>query len=125
MSEYHEQTTIVAKSQLEAELDFQMKAAGMPRPVSEFQFHPTRRWRFDRAWPDRMLAVEVEGGTWSGGRHVRGSGFRSDCEKYNEAAMLGWTVLRFTSGMIRDGQALRTLEDALEENNERKSDPEE
>jgi len=64
----------------------------------EHRFHPTRRWRFDFAWPSKKIAVEIEGGTWTGGRHTRGAGFQKDCEKYNAAAVLGWTVLRFTAG---------------------------
>ena len=74
-----------------------------------------RDWRFDFAWPDRGLAVEVEGGTWSGGRHTRGGGFEGDCEKYNAAALLGWKVLRFTGGMVESGLAAATLERAFGE----------
>jgi very-short-patch-repair endonuclease len=65
-------------------------------PTPEFRFHPKRRWRFDFAWPAEKIAVECEGGTWSGGRHTRGKGYEGDCEKYNEAVILGWRVLRFT-----------------------------
>ena len=57
-------------------------------------FYNGRRWRFDFAWPRRRVAVEVEGGVFSRGRHVRPSGFINDCEKYNAAALDGWTVLR-------------------------------
>lgn len=49
-----------------------------------------------------MIAVEIEGGSWINGRHTRGKGYRNDCEKYLEAAILGWTVLRFTSDMLRE-----------------------
>lgn len=66
----------------------------LPAPVTEMQFHPERKWRFDFAWIEQRLALEVEGGAWSGGRHTRGSGFTSDIEKYNEATRLGWRVLR-------------------------------
>lgn len=82
--------------------------------VEEHRFHDTRRWRFDFAWPELMLALELEGGTHAGGRHVRGAGFEKDCEKYNQAACMGWLVLRATSAMVRDGRALSTLEEALE-----------
>ena len=48
--------------------------------------------------------------------HLVVSGFRKDCEKYNEAAMLGWTVLRFTGAMITDGTAIVTIEKAIGKN---------
>ena len=75
----------------------------------EYRFHPDRRWRFDFADPARKIAVECEGGTWTGGRHVRGDGFQKDCEKYNEAARLGWRVFRFTKGMISSGDAIAKI----------------
>lgn len=67
---------------------------GIPMPVREHRFHATRKWRFDFAWPDKLVALEVEGGVWSQGRHTRGSGFIADMEKYNTAASLWWLVLR-------------------------------
>jgi very-short-patch-repair endonuclease len=63
--------------------------------VVEHRFHPERRWRFDIAWPDLKVAVEVEGGVFVRGRHNRPTGFINDCEKYNAAAVMGWRVLRF------------------------------
>lgn len=63
-------------------------------PQAEYKFHPTRRWRFDFAYPDLMLAIEVEGGIWVGGRHIHPVGFEKDCEKYNEATKMGWKVFR-------------------------------
>lgn len=72
------------------------EARGIPRPVEEYKFHPDRRWRFDAAWPDAKVALEVEGGVWTGGRHTSSAGFLKDIEKYNAAARLGWRVLRCT-----------------------------
>ena len=66
-------------------------------PEREYRFHPDRKWRFDLAWPDNRLAVEIEGLTRSGGRHQRMAGYTHDCEKYREAAKAGWRVLRYTS----------------------------
>ena len=87
-----------------------LKWVDVSEPVTEHLFHPTRKWRFDLAWPALMLAVEIEGGSWIGGRHSRGGGFESDVVKYNEAALLGWTVLRVTPAMIDDGRALEWIE---------------
>ena len=78
-------------------------------PVPEYRFHPVRRWRFDLAWPALLLAVEVDGGTWVSGRHTRGAGYERDCEKLNAAVLLGWRVLRFTTGQVTSGQALTVL----------------
>jgi hypothetical protein len=52
------------------------------------------------------LAVEIEGGVWVRGRHSRGAGLTADCVKYNEAAILGWTVIRCTSAQVDSGEAL-------------------
>lgn len=60
-------------------------------PVREFKFHPTRRWRFDFAWPSQKVALEIDGR----GRHQTIAGVRGDCEKYNAAVAMGWRVLRF------------------------------
>ena len=65
----------------------------LPAPVREYRFAAPRRWRFDFAWPHLMLALECEGM----GRHQRFAGYRSDCEKYTQAALMGWRVLRVMS----------------------------
>lgn len=85
-----------------------------PPPVEEFRFHPTRKWRFDFAWPERKIALEIEGGTWVAGRHTRGKGYESDCQKYNEAAILGWLVIRATTNIVRKGEVIGTLQRAFE-----------
>ena len=72
-------------------------AIGMQR---EYKFHPTRKWRFDFAWPKLKVALEIEGGIWAKGRHVNPQGFILDCEKYNEASSLGWVVLRCPPSFI-------------------------
>ena len=65
-------------------------------PEQEYKFHPTRKWKFDFCFPLHKVAVEIEGGAWSKGRHTRGSGFVKDMEKYNAATELGWKILRFS-----------------------------
>tara|TARA_R110002167_G_scaffold132848_1_gene317270 strand:- start:254 stop:694 length:441 start_codon:yes stop_codon:yes gene_type:complete len=68
-------------------------------PKTEYRFLKKRRFRFDFAWPDRMIAVEVEGGVWmkGGGGHTTGKGYTRDLEKYNLATLHGWEVYRFTT----------------------------
>jgi very-short-patch-repair endonuclease len=97
----------------EAALLGQVLAAGLPRPERQVRFLAGRRWAFDFAWPDRRVAVEVEGGIWSAGRHVRGDGFERDAIKYSEAAIAGWLVVRVTPAMVADGRALALVERAL------------
>jgi very-short-patch-repair endonuclease len=91
----------------------QCELAGLPVPEAEVRFHPKRRWRFDFAWPDRKLALECDGGIWVGGRHGTGQGIERDCEKFSEAAIAGWRVMRVTTGMVKSGQALSLIERAL------------
>lgn len=86
--------------------------AMFPGAVPEYRFCE-RRWRFDFAWPDKKVALEIEGGTWSRSRHTTGAGYRNDCYKYNTAATLGWCVIRATTDMVKDGSAFTDLEKAL------------
>lgn len=86
---------------------------GIKEPEREFRFHPTRRWRFDYAWPDRKVAVEIEGGIWTGGAHVRGAHFLSDAEKYNTATSIGWRVFRFTPTQLKNGEAQHFMKEVL------------
>lgn len=73
--------------------------------VKEHRFHPVRKWRFDYAWPQYKIALEIEGAVWSRGRHTRGSGFVKDIEKYDEAVLLGWRLVRITRGDFDKGRA--------------------
>jgi very-short-patch-repair endonuclease len=64
--------------------------------IAEYKFHEKRKWRFDYANLEHKIAIEIEGGAYTNGRHTRGTGFINDMEKYNEAAILGWVVFRIT-----------------------------
>jgi very-short-patch-repair endonuclease len=79
----------------------------------EYMFHKNRKWRFDFAFAEAMLAVEIDGGTWQYGRHNRPSAISEDMEKLNEAAILGWKVLRFTTDQVMSGLAIDTTLRAL------------
>lgn len=76
----------------------------------EYQFHPTRKWKFDylichSGSGQGKTAIEIEGGVWSRGRHTRGAGYLGDMEKYNFACLGGYRVLRFTPDQILAGYA--------------------
>lgn len=109
---------VVAKKlspNLEGEFEFQLKLAGVTGYTREYRFCD-RRWRFDFcvADPDIKVALEIEGGIHCRGRHVRPEGFRNDARKYRQAAIDGWLVLRVTAADIRNGDALRDFEKAIE-----------
>ena len=89
--------------------------AGYPEPVAEWRFHPTRQWRLDLAWPLLLVGLEREGYARGGGagRHQRGDGYANDCEKYTEAAIAGWLLVRVTGRQIQSGQAAGLLLRAL------------
>jgi hypothetical protein len=106
-------------SDLEATFAFYWRtlAPTAPEPEREWRFDTDRKWRFDFAWPIFRLAVEVDGGTWAGGRHTRGGGYERDAEKLNAAALAGWRVVRLTRGMLGNDperwiDAIRTALDA-------------
>ena len=112
-------------------LAFQLKAVGIPHSREVKFAAPRRRWRADFVVPhpnciDRLpthpegecrihrpLLIEIDGGTWTGGRHVTGSGHASDAEKRNAAVLLGYRPLTFTPEQVTSGVALQTIEQAL------------
>ena len=70
------------------------RASGGPELEKEFRFHSTRKWRADFAHLPSRTLIEIEGGIYVNGRHNRGAGFAADLEKYFEAALAGWRVIR-------------------------------
>lgn len=109
---------------------------GLPEPERQLRFareltrrSPTtgkltpRQWRFDFAWPQYLVAVEIEGlvmvritdpatvrklGTRYVvlGGHASPAGIRRDMQKYNAAALLGWYVLRFDQDDVASKRAV-------------------
>ena len=92
-------------------LEIHLKAEHIPYQ-REVRFHPVRRWRFDYLIGER-LAIEIDGAVYAAGRHTRGKGFEGDCEKLNEALILGYRVLRFSTGQVRAGLAIDTIKRVL------------
>ncbi len=109
----------MSKSDLEEKMALLIKMSPWTTaPKRQYRFAPPRRWKLDFAWPESKVALEVEGGTWVGGRHVRGKGFEADCEKYNELAAMGWRLIRVTSTMVKSGRAATYLERMFRENSQ-------
>jgi len=81
-------------SRLEKRFELLWRAKGGPELEKEFRFHPTRRWRADFAHLESKTLIEIEGGIYINGRHNRPAGFAADLEKYLEAALEGWRVIR-------------------------------
>ena len=73
-----------------------LRDARLPLPTPEYRFDPARRWRFDFAWPDAQVAIEIDGGIWINGGHNRGKALLAQYEKQNAAAIAGWRVLRYS-----------------------------
>ena len=71
-----------------------IKLHKLQEPTPEYKFHPTRKWRFDFAWVEQKIALEIEGGVWTKGRHGRPSGIIKDMKKHNGAMECGWRFLR-------------------------------
>src|SRR5574344_128017 len=62
---------------------------------AEWYFHPTRKWRFDYALPELKIAIEIDGGLFTGGRNSGGMGQYKDIQKMNEAVSMGWLVFHY------------------------------
>jgi len=103
-----------SKKEAEDALLQEILDAGLPVPERQYRFHPARKWPFDFAWLDQMIAVEVEGGAWIRGRHTRGKGFLNDCEKYNSAVMLGWRLIRVPTDWVDTGYIVGVLQELLD-----------
>ena len=92
------------QSDLEAEFIHYWRLLGtrtVPEPIAQHRFCG-RRYRWDWCWPISMTACELQGGTWTRGRHTRGAGYANDCEKMIIGQCLGWLVFWLTSDMLRN-----------------------
>lgn len=83
------------------------------QPIKEYKFHDKRKWRFDYAWPAQRVALEVEGGAFTGGRHTRGKGFVNDMEKYNTATSEGWRIIRTTPTNLLKTETINLINKTL------------
>lgn len=89
-----------------------LRRAGVPEQVKSewaFAIERKRRFRFDFAFTERKLAIEVEGGVWIQGRHTSPQGFIKDMEKYNLACELGWQILRYTPQQLLKPETIEQI----------------
>ena len=107
-----------------------LESSGLPKPVEEHRFAPGRKWRFDLAWPDHLVALEVQGGAWrrrgypcpkcrtpvmapAYGAHS-GPGAIRDYEKFSTAASLGWAIIMVPPESLCSGRTLDWVARAIE-----------
>ena len=102
------------RSKLELKAATALEKAGIKNFEEEYRFCE-RRWRFDFAFVEEKIALEIEGGIWKGsvGGHTSGTGYTKDCEKYNTATGMGWRVLRVVSSQIKSGEMVNWVRDLL------------
>ena len=102
------------KPDLEGQLLQQIRLHGLPIPTLQFRAIPSRRFRWDMAWTDHRLLLEVQGGVWTAGKHGRGSGILKDHEKLNLASAHGFRTIQVSATTIRNGLAVLWIIAALE-----------
>ena len=86
--------------------------------IPELQFAKPlgRKFRFDFAHASSRTAIEIQGGVYNRGAHVRPEGYRNDCEKALIARELMWTTVALTTDMITDLYVDRIIDLCLSRN---------
>lgn len=88
--------------------------------VLEYEFVERRRFRFDCAWPEHKIAVELNG--WQ--HHHRRGAMERDNLKLSMAVLRGWRVFYCTAGQMNSAapiwvaEALRYGKDSADEDQE-------
>lgn len=66
--------------------------------IYEFKFDSVRKFKFDYANFRLKIAIEIEGGIYTGTGHAKTGKYLKDMEKYNMASIKGWIILRYAHG---------------------------
>jgi hypothetical protein len=101
----------------EEDFEYQCRQYGLPPPERQLRFAKAelgRQWRFDFAWREYWLAVEIQGVVVrringqlvTMGDHANVQGLRDQHDKHNAAILLGWSVLQFMPADIRPRRAI-------------------
>ena len=116
-------------SQLEETLALQLRALKLPGCEREYRLFAHhvglgpeikqrlkdagfKDFRFDFAFPEQKLLIEIQGGAWMAGKtgHTSGSGFSRDIKKAHDAMTLGFNVYACDGALIKSGQAVELIE---------------
>jgi hypothetical protein len=94
-----------------------LRSERLPVPTPEFSFamheSPPRKFRWDYAWIDAKVALEVQGSIWTRGAHGRGTGILRDHEKFSLGAALGWRLLLCTPKELCSANTFTLIKRAL------------
>ena len=91
-----------------------IKAVRLPLPERHAKWHPMIEYEADLLYRREFLIIEVDGGIHIPfGHHNFGAGYEYDRVRDAEALCLGFTVLRVTPGMVKDGTAIDYVERVL------------
>jgi hypothetical protein len=74
--------------------------------VSQHTFHPTRQWKFDFAFPEVKIAIEIQG---VGPGHTSPKGILNDHAKNFEAVRYGWTTIYLMNKMLAPSTITNTV----------------
>ena len=104
-----DRTEGVPSEELEREFLRLVRRFKLRKPVRQ---HAQGRYRIDFAYPDLMLAVEVDG--WNA--HGTPSALDYDVDRQNQIGLAGWLVLRFTWRQLvyQPGKVAETIRRGLE-----------
>lgn len=102
-----------AESSAEAILANRCERHGLPKPEMQALLIPSRKFRWDLAWPAYRVCVDVQGGMYSNGRHLRVQGYETDLVKSALVQLEGYIALAFTPRQIDDNVAVMFIAAAL------------
>ena len=92
---------IKKESEIERRFAQQIRAANLPEPERNWYHIPDRMFTLDFAWPDRKIAVEIQGHA-----HRIRSKFAADIEKRALALLSGWVVMELSGAEVRSGRGI-------------------
>lgn len=101
-------------SNLNEEFEQQLIYIGLTNYEREYRAIPGRRFRYDFAFVEDKLLIEINGGIYRyNPSHASAGNIRRDYEKLDMAVLYGWRQLIFAPDMVQSGWALTITENVL------------